>query len=536
MYGFSVSKNGIFTDNYYKILGKYELPEPQGIYIMIRILGDEIILNQDFMGSYGIYIYENKNKNYFAISNSFLLLEEHLVGKYDISFNKDFASSLITTDLCPYSIQETLINEIKQIPSNAFISINKKKKEFSINYIDYKENTIPLESEEGLKIIDNWIDKWGYIIRSLKKQTDNISFDLSGGFDSRIVLSILLNSGIDLNTVLIHSDEDKVYSHDVDLKIARNISLKFGFKINNLKLDNNGTIWSTKNTLFKALYTKLGFHKEFSLNNKYYNKPIFIFKGSGGEFLRGYPGFPFPEYIKKISLRKIKGHENEFYRASNLLIKRSESLLKEKKKFNNDFEISFIFNKYLLGRNHFGKGSLERFMANIYTLQPLIDPDIQKINFGVNRKSSHDLIAYIFYRLSKELIEFPFQGNRKLDSESIKKAKLLNQNHKPYKIKLNYNLNYYIDDKRKSPVPSSKFDNIFEYLKKMFNSSTYIKGITKIYDINVYNWANDYSKTSNYHPFRHHFALLAIVLITENLKIKKKSILNLKNKIICNLK
>ena len=536
MYGFSVSKNGILTDNYYKILGKYELPEPQGIYIMIRISGDEIILNQDFLGSYGIYIYENKNKNYFAISNSFLLLEEHLVGKYDISFNKDFASSLISTDLCPYSIQETLINEIKQIPSNACISINKKKKEFNINYIDYKENSIALESEEGLKIIDNWIDKWGYIIRSLKKQTDNISFDLSGGFDSRLVLTILLNSGIDLNTVLIHSEEDKGNDHDVDLKIARNISSKFGLKLNNLKLDNNGIIWNTKNILFKALYTKLGFHKEFSLNNKYYNKPQFIFKGSGGEFLRGYPGFPFSEYIKLICFRKIKGHENEFYRSSIRLIKRSESLIKKKKKFTNDFEISSIFNKYLLGRNHFGKGSVERFMTNIYTLQPLIDPDIHKINFGVNRKSSHDLIAYIFYRLSKDLIEFPFQGNRKLDSESIKKAKLLNQNYIPYKIKLNYKFNYYIDDKRKSPVPSSKYDNTFEYLKKMFNSFTYIKEITKIYDKNVYNWANDYSKISNYHPFRHHYALLAIVIIIENLNIKNKSISNMKNKIIFNLK
>ena len=165
----------------------------------------------------------------------------------------------------------------------------------------------------------------------------------------------------------------------------------------------------------------------------------------------------------------------------------------------------------------------------------MIDPDIQKIHFSVNRTSSHDLIAYILYRLSKDLIEFPFQGNRKLDSESIKKAKLLNQKYIPYKIKLNYNFNFYVDNKRKSPVPSSKKDNTFEFLKKMFNSFTYIKEITEIYDKNVYNWANDYSKISNYHPFRHHYALLAIVIIIENLK-KKKTISNLKNKIFFNLK
>ena len=85
MYGFSVSTKGILTNNYYENLGYYEEPEPQGTYIMIRKIGDEIILNQDFCGSFGIYLYENKNKDYFALSNSFLLLEEYLVGKQNFT-------------------------------------------------------------------------------------------------------------------------------------------------------------------------------------------------------------------------------------------------------------------------------------------------------------------------------------------------------------------------------------------------------------------------------------------------------------------
>ena len=48
MYGFSISKKGILTDNYYKELGLYEDPEPQGIYIMIRKIGNKITINQDF--------------------------------------------------------------------------------------------------------------------------------------------------------------------------------------------------------------------------------------------------------------------------------------------------------------------------------------------------------------------------------------------------------------------------------------------------------------------------------------------------------
>ena len=107
MYGFSVSKKGILTDNYYKHLGKYEEPEPQGTFVMIRKFKNKIIINQDFYGSFGIYIYENKKMNYFALSNSFLLLEEYLIEKQSISLNKDFADNLVISSLCSFSMEET---------------------------------------------------------------------------------------------------------------------------------------------------------------------------------------------------------------------------------------------------------------------------------------------------------------------------------------------------------------------------------------------------------------------------------------------
>jgi len=325
-----------------------------------------------------IYIYQNLD--YFALSNSFLLLEEHLIGKQNISFNKDFADYLIISGLCSLSIDETIIKEIKQIPTNAYLVININKKIFKIHYIDYKENTIPLESSKGLKIIDEWIDKWGYIFRSLKKKTDNISFDLSGGFDTRVLLSILLNSGVDLNEIYIHSFNDKKHDHNIDFKIASDISSKFGFKLNNFNLDINSVKWGIKNTLYNTLYSKLGFHKEFYLKNQFYIKPRFTFAGSCGEDLRGFPGYPIEKYIEKQSSPKVLGHKDDFYNSSKRLIKRSVYLLKSKKVYKNDYEISNSLYSKVTGKNHFGKLALESFIANIYTLQPLMDPDIKKLN------------------------------------------------------------------------------------------------------------------------------------------------------------
>ena len=96
MYGFCVSTKGILTNNYYKNKGFKEEPEIEGVYVLIRKKDNEISLNQDFYGSFGIYIYENKDKNYFAISNSFLYLFEYLVGKQELSLNKDYSDNLIS--------------------------------------------------------------------------------------------------------------------------------------------------------------------------------------------------------------------------------------------------------------------------------------------------------------------------------------------------------------------------------------------------------------------------------------------------------
>ena len=163
LYGFIISKEGIITANYYKKLGFYSEPGPCGAYVMIRKIENEIILNQDFSGCFGLYIFENKKENYFALSNSFLLLEEFLVGKQNISLNKDFADNFMVSPLWSNSIKETLINEIIKLPSNIVIKINIDKKQIKFQFIDYKENTIPLNSKQGLKIIDDWFDKWVYI-------------------------------------------------------------------------------------------------------------------------------------------------------------------------------------------------------------------------------------------------------------------------------------------------------------------------------------------------------------------------------------
>ena len=477
MDGFSISKEGILTDNSYKKIKNYKIPEPEGVYIMIRKKNNKINIYQDFYGSIGLYLYENKEISYFAISNSFLLLEEHLIGKQNFTFNKDFADDFIIEGLCTPSINETLIKEITKLPSNGYVSINIAKKRFIFNSIDYKENTVPLDSKEGLIIIDKWADKWGYIIRSLNKLTDNICFDLSGGFDTRLVLALLLNSGVNINNILIHSTNDKLSVHEEDFKIASNISSIFGFKLNAFKLDEKGTQFSAKDSILGSLYTKLGFHKEFYIKKKFVYRPRFHFTGSGGEIIRGYPGKLIGKYVEQLSSnsRNIKDHQQEFHDATIRICNRSIELLKQKKIYKNGYEISNDL--YFRGRvrSHYGISAYESFIANMFCLQPLLDSDLIQLKLDIKDGLALDIAAYIYVRFAYNLIKFPFEGKRILNPNSIKKAEYLNNIFGYYKKKNDFNLNFYIDNKRKCPIPISHdlkyYKDANEYIKELIYSN-----------------------------------------------------------------
>ena len=268
------------------------------------------------------------------------------------------------------------------------------------------------------------------------------------------------------------------------------------------------------------------------MKNRFLINPKFSFTGNGGEELRGSPGYPIEEFIEKISSEtKIPNHEKEFYNSSRNIMNKSVSFLKQYKSYSNDYEISYDLYTKLTGRNHFGRSVLEAFMTNVYLIQPLMDPDLKKINYNITGKLSHDLIAYIYVRFSPGLINFPIQGNRKLNAESIIKAKLLNSKEIPYKLKSNYNKNFFIDKKRNYSVNNKK-DNITAHklLEKFFNSSEYFKIINEIYDKNVYDWTKEYRKKSNYHPMRHDNGLLAIIITKKLLDLNERYMNNMEKK------
>lgn len=114
-----------------------------------------------------VYIY--KNKDYFAISNSFLKLVEYLKNYYELTLNEDFANYFMISGLSSSIYGETLVNEIEVIPRRYIVEINKKTKTIYFEKIEYDEHSIELNSKNALDILDNWFYKWVEYIRILKK-------------------------------------------------------------------------------------------------------------------------------------------------------------------------------------------------------------------------------------------------------------------------------------------------------------------------------------------------------------------------------
>lgn len=485
---------------------------PNGAYIYIDVKNDEIIIKQDFIGAYGIYMY--KNGSYFAISNSFIKLAEFLKDKEILTFNRDYAEAFLFTGLCSFAYGETLINEIEVLPRNYKVIINKKNKTINYEIKNYGEHTIHLNSKEGLETLDKWYTKWVNIIRSIKLKTNNISFDLSGGFDTRVVSALWLTSNIDFDNIKIRSNTAKIHVLEEDYEIASEISKKFGFKLNNDVSDFNLIPFKEIDTILNiSFFIKLGFHKELYFRYEYSDKTLYSFTGAGGETIRGYPNETTDEYISEI-LNSANKYDDSLEKPSLNVIMDCLNKIKECCTNENGDELPEIAYKEVRCRNHYGKAIVESFFYNNIALSPLIDMDLHKLKINDDLCSDkHLLIALIYHRYCPELLNFKFEGGRYIDSETIKYAKEINAMFPFKKEHLNFISGPTIEKAQEKHVESSsvKFDDANELIKKCFYSRSFEMEFKKYFPANYFNEIIKYEQNNNFYPLRHIYAAIAIL-------------------------
>ena len=533
LYGWTVQSSGIYENENLTQEAAAQL-DGCGCYVYVDVKDDEITIKQDFNGSWGIYIF--RHKEYFALSNSFFRLLEHIKRKYPISLDRDYCNHIIVIPLASHAYSETPVKEIKLIPRNAIIKINIPKKLLQMDYIDYHEGKFSLNSLEGLTILDRWFERWTSVFRKLKEKTENLSVDLSGGFDSRLSFLLLLCSGINLDEITVNSNNSNLHTYGEDYKIASSIAEYYGFKLNDDNFSGGALSYSIQDVINIAFYTKMGFHKHMYWTLNKYEKKRYQITGDGGESVRAFWDVTADKFIQDNVKRCERYSQNLAKEMGDSIAKlMNHALGIIGQKFHIDDPSSIEYPLYLYGetrcRIHFGKAAVERYFSNCYILQPLIDPELRKIQLGEPECPDNKLLmAMIYVRYCPKLLEFEFQGNRSISQSTIAFANSINNKY-PYSPKntrsADEDFNIITTDAKVTELLKNNNRYVAgemaeNYLKRVFDSASFRKLFAMYFDEEIYCFAKQSYEKLDYHPMRYCYCALAIgkviedVLVSEN--------------------
>lgn len=486
LYGYLFDNNKIITN---ENIDEMNDLTPNGAYIYVENSGDYISISQDFHGSYGLYIYRTKTK--CCISNSFLKLFEYIKDKYSFSVNYDYAKNSFVCYYSNFIYKETLINEIRSVSRYHTLKINKKTKEYTLIRNDYTEKDLEINSPEAISILDNWHDRWVLFIQSLKEQTDNISVDLSAGYDSRLVFGLVLNS-CDLNFINVCSVNDDFHTHETDYELAMKVSERYNFKLNNINnFDLDITYFKELETsLLTSQYISFGTQNQVNYSPYYNNKTTYHFSGFYGENLRDYPHILSREDIINL----VSDVSTDFEYSAKKVFEKNKKYLEE------DFGTLYsadipegIFKEAIIG-NHFGRLTVSRYLMGEISLNPLADYELYRIKRVNDECKDKDLlIALIFTRYFPDLLDYEFNDNEVINPETIDYAKKLNKKY-PLKskrevISVKKAQNRFITHNR--PLDISRIHN---YLNEIFSSTSFKKSFEKYFSGEVYSFMMNYRK------------------------------------------
>ena len=440
LYGWAIADGRFVTDAAGLEGGK---PSPEGCYVYISREGGTITVCQDFLGCYGLYLF--REGDWWALSNSFLYLAEHLKGARRLTFNKEYADYFVANDLCSHTYAETMVNEIELLDRSAVLIADIGTGCLKIVLRSYGENTVELDSAEGMAVLDAWYGRWAGIIRDLGGQGAPIETDLSGGFDSRQIISLFLGSGVDMDGVCVNSIHDDLHTHPEDYAIAGSIADACGFRLNNqAPLKERHSFYSLQDVINISFYTKLGFHKQMHWVFERREVYAFRFTGFGGENIRCYwaknAGGDEEKFIDQCARRSLA------FKADGAGISRSISNLSRaafrgiRDKFgmlgigrSGDVIFTDLYRETRC-RSHFGKWTLEDFLGGTITCSPLLDSRLEQLKLCTDDCPDQNLLfAVMLDRYNPGLLKFEFDSGRSIAPETLDCAHALNERF-PVKI------------------------------------------------------------------------------------------------------
>lgn len=418
LYGFIIKNNQIIIGG--KVDDETE-PTCSGTYIWVKRENNEIIIHQDFAGSYGLYLYEKDD--YFAVSNSFLKLVEFLKKNHDISFNYKNAKLFLSLGLWSFSILDTLVNEITNIPRDNILKIDIETKKLNREVIDYKEGTVYIDSKEGVELLDNWFFKWINLFRLIINNNERVLTYLNDSFDSRLILTLLIASNVDLGKIVINPTSFGTESY----KTLSQIADRYDFNLETIQMENFKNINVPVDISF---YTKLGFDKLFISKSTFSNLPIFEINDFGGQYIRK-RAYPRPQNFIREWSDYSKTFSPEFCNSVKDGLNKNFDFVRSI--YNIDFFSNVLtqeLHKETFVKNFLGKKNVESYLLNRIPISPLLDSDLYKFKRNGEKWGDEQLLISVIYtRYCPGLIDYEFFNHQTINEKTIKYAMEINNKY-----------------------------------------------------------------------------------------------------------
>lgn len=433
--GYSVTKSHEVVTGADKWRGRLE---PEGCWVLIERDGGKLTVTQDFLGCWGLYLY--RDGDWWALSNSFLHLVEFLQGEHPLTFDKPYADQFIALALVSLCMKRTMVREIELLDRAAIVDIDIATGEIGTSCRDYEENTIALDSPEGIATLDAWHDKWVRVIQAVLKKGD-VRCDVSGGFDSRTVLGLFMDPRVDRESAKFATRENKRAISSGDLKTVRELAETAGIE---LIPANQHATKPRRRALRKNIDMMLcvkGFshHHMGGGSKERFAEPVYCFKGCGGETLRAYWGDGTAEGPHAF-IDELSQHARWLYASDGEDIEKSMRATLEESLADIEAKFSALGREIapadLLGnlyretrcRKHFGNNIHAKWNQNIVTMAPLLDHDLHRLILKTRDCDDDNLLMALFFtRYAPHFLDVGFQGGRSIDRATIEAARELNR-------------------------------------------------------------------------------------------------------------
>ena len=442
-------------------------------------------------------------------------MAEYLSSRTELTLNREYAAAHL--GIGPnLSYTQTIFNEITLLPRESVIEIDIKTRKLTLKKVRVTpDRSIALNSREGMRLLDAWQQKWCSIYRAIKDKSNNITVQLSGGFDSRLNLAFVLCSKININDIVIQTYGDTLWTHKEDYEIACEIASSFGLKLNKPVAQESRPL-KLKQVLDTQLF-KIFEHKQMYFRSQRYNTAHFLFGGFGGEVLRDYWVMSPKEFIAQNKV-------GAFNRSTTLVRDATKFMRDNIKQITKIYHFSDLEDPYIpvqlytetRTRNHFGYDTIGRFLSNVLMLAPQLDIVPRKLKLTDEVCNDPNLLpAIIFKRYCPELLNFKFDSGRSIDPKTLAYAESISGKYhvaqtapETYHLKIQEII---ADEDNFASEPISK-EEANAYLKSIFLTDDVKKLFCMYFDEEIYDKAKADCEVRSFYPLTNVYPIIGIAM------------------------